>query len=97
MAHFDYYRCGDCAHVWSVPKDSPDDPPRHVTPLPEKLTLGSATIPIFHCPECRSSNVRLLEGLSTGSYRYFYRCHDCEHVWPIVKDSLDTDVTTVPE
>ena len=62
---------------------------RHVTPLPDELTLDSATIPTFHCPECRSSNVRLLEALSRDSYHDFYQCHDCEHVWPIVKDSLD--------
>jgi hypothetical protein len=31
----DYCRCGDCGHVWNVPKDNPDDPPRHVTPLLE--------------------------------------------------------------
>jgi DNA-directed RNA polymerase subunit M/transcription elongation factor TFIIS len=35
-AEVDYYRCGDCGHVWNVPKDRPDDPPHHVTPLPEK-------------------------------------------------------------
>jgi hypothetical protein len=28
----DYYRCGDCGHVWNVPKD-PDAEPQHVTPL----------------------------------------------------------------
>jgi hypothetical protein len=33
-AEVNYYRCGDCGHVWNVPKDNPDDPPRHVTRLP---------------------------------------------------------------
>jgi hypothetical protein len=32
----DDYRCSDCGHVWNVPKDNPDDPPRHVTPLPDE-------------------------------------------------------------
>jgi hypothetical protein len=35
-AQVDYYRCGECGHVWNVPKDNPDDPPHHVTPLPEE-------------------------------------------------------------
>jgi predicted nucleic acid-binding Zn ribbon protein len=35
-AHVDYYRCDDCGHVWNVPKDNPDDPLCHVTPLPEE-------------------------------------------------------------
>jgi transposase-like protein len=35
-AEVDYYRCADCGHVWNVPKDRPDDPPHHVTPLPPK-------------------------------------------------------------
>jgi hypothetical protein len=35
-AQADYCRCGDCGHVWNVPKDNPDDPPHHVTPLPEE-------------------------------------------------------------
>jgi transposase-like protein len=36
FAQVDYYRCRDCGHVWNVRKDNPGDPPRNVTPLPEK-------------------------------------------------------------
>jgi hypothetical protein len=30
-ADVNYYRCDPCGHVWSIPKDKPDAPPRHVT------------------------------------------------------------------
>jgi hypothetical protein len=33
---FNCYRCNDRGHVWNVPKGKPDDPPRHLTPLPGK-------------------------------------------------------------
>jgi hypothetical protein len=32
-AHVHYFRCDDCAHVWNVPKDSPQAAPKHVTSL----------------------------------------------------------------
>src|SRR5262245_15802058 len=33
-----YYRCGDCGHVWSVPKNNPDAKPRHMKPLSREHT-----------------------------------------------------------
>jgi hypothetical protein len=29
-AYVNYYRCEACGHVWNVPKDNPDAPPKHV-------------------------------------------------------------------
>jgi uncharacterized Zn finger protein len=34
-----YYRCDPCGHVWTVPKNKPDAPPRHVS-VPSKPKLG---------------------------------------------------------
>jgi len=31
-----YYRCPACGHVWTVPKDDPAGPIRHVTLPPKK-------------------------------------------------------------
>ena len=31
-ADVNYYRCDPCGHVWTMPKDKPESPPRHVTP-----------------------------------------------------------------
>jgi hypothetical protein len=33
-ARVHYYRCGECGHVWNIPKDDPDAPPRSVTLKP---------------------------------------------------------------
>src|SRR5262245_61540608 len=37
----DYYRCGDCGHVWSVSKNNRTAPSRHITPL-----RGQRTTPL---------------------------------------------------
>jgi hypothetical protein len=36
LASVNYFRCGDCEHLWNVPKGKPDDPPRDVTSSPGK-------------------------------------------------------------
>jgi hypothetical protein len=35
-AWVNYYSCGQCKHVWNIPKDKPDGPIQHVTPPPDK-------------------------------------------------------------
>jgi uncharacterized Zn finger protein len=109
LASVNYFRCGECGYVWNVPKDYPNDPPNHVTPVQNLMqsspigeTVSSphvldATMLILRCPECGSSNATYFDVLSNDSYFDYYRCLDCEHLCRIVKDPLNANVTNILE
>ena len=35
----------------------------------------------LQCPQCRSTNVHLVEDVSRDLHVEIYRCHECDRVW----------------
>ena len=65
----DYFRCGDCGHVWNTPKAMFNG--QRVTPTP-------VAVP---CPECGACKTDCLSDLSAMMDADFLRCGTCGHVW----------------
>jgi uncharacterized Zn finger protein len=68
-AYVDYYRCGECGHVWNTPKTIFKG--QEVNPTP-------VAVP---CPECGANKTDCLSDLSAMAEADFLRCGVCLHVW----------------